>query len=38
MPIVDISEISEAVDFTIDKFNAIQAGMSIDQVNQVIGC
>lgn len=24
--------------FTIDKYNAIQVGMSLDQVNQIIGC
>ena len=24
--------------FTIEKFNAIQIGMSLDQVNQTIGC
>ncbi len=33
-----ISETCGAVNFKNDKFNAIQIGMPIDQVNQIIGC
>jgi len=33
-----VSETCGSENFTIDKFNAIQIGMSLDQVNQVIGC
>ena len=38
VPIGGVNETCGAENFTIDKFNAIQVGMSIDQVNQVIGC
>lgn len=38
-PVEDgISETCEAEDFTEDKFGAIQGGMSIEQVTQIIGC
>lgn len=38
-PVEDgISETCEAENFTGDKFDAIQAGMSLEQVTQVIGC
>ena len=33
-----ISETCGAENFTIAKHNAIQVGMSLDQVNQIIGC
>lgn len=33
-----ISETCGAGNFTIDKYNAIQVGMSLNQVNQTIGC
>lgn len=33
-----VSDTCGVENFTIDKYNAIQVGMSIDQVNQVIGC
>lgn len=33
-----VSETCDSDNFTNDKFNAIQVGMTTDQVNQVIGC
>lgn len=33
-----VSSSCSPANFTIDKYNAIQVGMSLDQVNQVIGC
>ncbi len=38
VPIGGVNEICGTENFTIDKFNAIQSGMSIDQINQTIGC
>lgn len=37
-PVTGVSVTCTLDNFTKDKFDAIQAGMSIDQVNQVIGC
>ncbi len=33
-----VKETCEAADFTISKYNNIVVGMSLDQVNQTIGC
>jgi hypothetical protein len=34
----DISETCTCENFSMDKFNTIQPGMTLDQVTQVIGC
>ncbi len=33
-----VSAICKTENFTIDRFNAIQVGMTLDQVRQIIGC
>ena len=33
-----VSSTCSPANFTIDKYNAIQVGISLDQVNQIIGC
>lgn len=38
VPIDGIADICSPEMFTVDKYNTIQPGMSLDQVNQVIGC
>ena len=38
IPIDGVADSCTPEMFTIDKFNTIQPGMTLDQVNQVIGC
>jgi hypothetical protein len=37
-PYVSVAAACSSANFTVPKYNAISAGMTLDQVNQTIGC